>query len=131
MQRIDFFELTLVQTQTRKLSQLRNQLLILKNKLSTYLPQYRINMLSHQCKNSHLHLLTFLKNLIKEKKGQINLAAQKFHALSPLATLDRGYAIAIKGDTIIPHINVIKKGDKIDIRLKNGLIRCLVEEIIE
>lgn len=58
-----------------------------------------------------------------------NLTAQ-LQALSPQQVLQRGYAFVSKDKTIINKMNVLKKGDKLDISFADGRVSCKVEELI-
>jgi len=53
------------------------------------------------------------------------------HAVSPLATLDRGYAIVTKEKTneIIRAAKQVEIGEKISARLNEGSLICTVEKI--
>jgi exodeoxyribonuclease VII large subunit len=74
---------------------------------------------------SHLRYLE--NNLIQQTDMKINRLKQLFaaqlatlHAVSPLATLDRGYAIASRNNKVILNSQLINMGDVIDIRLSKG-----------
>jgi len=60
--------------------------------------------------------------IINKEKNFLNLTT-KFETLSPLATLNRGYAIIEnENNEIITTINSTKINDKINIKLKDGII---------
>ena len=44
--------------------------------------------------------------------------------------MDRGYSIVQKENEVINSINNINLDDKVDIRLKDGDMKCIVQEII-
>ena len=59
-------------------------------------------------------------------------SAGRLHALSPLATLDRGYSILSQSDgKIISSIKGISRGDKVHARLAHGELDCIVEDVNE
>ena len=59
----------------------------------------------------------------------IQLAA-KLNALSPLATLHRGFAIPTKENkTIVRSVNQVKSGEKIQVRLADGELKCIVAKV--
>lgn len=68
---------------------------------------------------------TKLKASISEYKNIIS----KLDALSPLKVLARGYAIAQKQNKIIKSVKEAEKGDKINIRLSDGNMKCIINEI--
>ena len=49
------------------------------------------------------------------------------HAVSPLATLDRGYAIATLGSKVLIDSQQVLEGAHIDVRLAKGSLKCLVK----
>lgn len=76
---------------------------------------------------SHLQYLE--NSLIQQADIKINRLKQQFtaqlatlHAVSPLATLDRGYAIASRNNKVILNSQIINIGDVIDIRLSKGTL---------
>ena len=59
-------------------------------------------------------------------------AAGKLHTVSPLATLERGYAIVQQPDgTVIRNANELQPGDSIETRLHHGRIRSTVTETLD
>ena len=76
-----------------------------------------------------------LRQLIGQKiqtKGQIlqNLSG-RLQAVSPLATLARGYAVVTREQTLIRSAQQVSSGDNIQIRLAEGQIVCNVLEVAE
>lgn len=59
--------------------------------------------------------------------------AGRLHALSPLATLDRGYSILTQADgkVVISSTKGINQGDKVHARLAHGELDCIVEDVHE
>jgi exodeoxyribonuclease VII large subunit len=64
----------------------------------------------------------------KQKNQHLAYTARSLNAVSPLATLDRGYAILRKDKHVIRDINEINLGDTITAQIKNGTVDCLVQE---
>lgn len=66
--------------------------------------------------------------LLDLNKRQIRHLGEKLHILSPLALLNKGYSIVYDDEKkVITDIASINIGDKVNIRLTNGRINCLVE----
>lgn len=130
MQRLDFCEMALVQNQVRMISQLQTQVKELDHKLYRLNP---INQIQHK-KNQLQHLyqrgLTVLQQQTDKKQSQLASLAAKLDALSPLATLKRGFSIASINNQIIRHAAEVTIGDKINIRLEDGQLNCSVENIV-
>ena len=54
--------------------------------------------------------------------------ARRLRALSPRATLDRGYAIVRRGDEIVRAAGSLDEGERIDVELARGGFGARVEE---
>lgn len=66
-------------------------------------------------------------NILNEKKKSFGVAVSKLEGLSPLGTLSRGFSLAFsENGELIKSVNDVKSGDKIDIRLKDGIINTTV-----
>ena len=62
----------------------------------------------------------------KDKNKQRTMQSQLL-ALSPLATLQRGYAIVKKEDTIIRQIGQLQKNDEVEIMVSDGTIKAIIK----
>lgn len=76
-------------------------------------------------------LVTSMDRIVKQLKFHLNTQLATMHAVSPLATLDRGYAIAYKNNKILHKAVEAKIGDIIGVRLAQGLLTCEVLEVKE
>jgi exodeoxyribonuclease VII large subunit len=72
-------------------------------------------------------------DLIVEATGQLGSLSRALQAVSPLATLERGYAIVTRlpGGEIIRDAARVAPGCQIDTRLARGHLRCRVEAALE
>lgn len=66
---------------------------------------------------------------IKDKHYQVSQSIQALDHLSPLKILSRGYAVIEKDDTVIKTTEDILIGDKLEIRLTDGQIETIVQNI--
>ena len=66
---------------------------------------------------------------IERADARLRGIMQALHALSPLATLERGYAIVQKSDSgaIITKAASVEAGERVQARLAHGYLDCLVE----
>ena len=55
---------------------------------------------------------------------------QQLNALSPLATLDRGYAIVSTDSAVVQRAEDVNPGDTIEARLREGRLRAEVTEVL-
>lgn len=130
MQRIDYCELTLAQHQSRLLNKLQAQVKDLDFKLHRNIPIQQITTLQNQMNLYQQKLNNLMQTKLSKQQTDLANAAAKLDALSPLATLKRGFAIATTQDEqLLLDANQVKTGDEIKVRLIKGLLNCRVEKI--
>jgi exodeoxyribonuclease VII large subunit len=67
---------------------------------------------------------------LEEARSRLSVAATTLDALSPLAVLGRGYALASKeGGGLLRSSRETSVGERVRVRLGEGAVRCRVEEI--
>ena len=69
-----------------------------------------------------------MKHKIKYSKTDFMSLVSKLNALSPLHTLERGYAIVSKNDKNISSVDDISNQDKISILFKDGYVNAIVHK---
>jgi exodeoxyribonuclease VII large subunit len=69
-----------------------------------------------------------MQHKIDHLKYQLSTHLSTLHAVSPLATLDRGYAIATKENKVLYSSQQVRIGDIINIRLAQGELICEVTQ---
>ena len=69
-----------------------------------------------------------MKHKIKYSKTDFMSLVSKLNALSPLHTLERGYAIVSKNDKNISSIDDVSNQDKISILFKDGYVNAIVHK---
>lgn len=132
MQRLDFYELNLIQQQIRLINTIQSKIKNLHIKFNHLIPQQRIQHLQHQIHSYQQQSYNLITQILNKQQMSLAHAAAKLDALSPLATLKRGYAIATDGDQhVLRDANQVKIGDKIQVRLLKGSMDCQVDEIRE
>jgi exodeoxyribonuclease VII large subunit len=130
MQRLDFFEFSLVQLQTRLISKLQARSNDADLRLHRQIPIYRINTLQHQLNLCQQQLNNLAISQINKYHTRLANAAAKLDALSPLATLKRGYAIATTKDHhVLNDASKVKVSDEILVQLSIGSLTCVVEKV--
>jgi exodeoxyribonuclease VII large subunit len=67
--------------------------------------------------------------LLERRRASLDHTGARLQALSPLATLGRGYAIVRSGTEAVRAAAVLKAGDALDIQLASGAVDARVEEI--
>lgn len=82
--------------------------------------------------NNHLNLINqSMEQLVKQKmkyeQERFYYLVSKLNTLSPLTTLERGYAIILKDEKVISMVDDLKSGDKIEIKMKDGSQKAIIE----
>ena len=67
------------------------------------------------------------RNRLGAARSRFGITARALHAVSPLATLDRGYAIVTDGaDHVVTDASTVAPGSTISARLARGRLRATV-----
>ena len=132
-QRIDELEQRLHHAQHIHIRHLRARLITLCARLNQHTPVHKLNYYKTQSDNLTHRLNTSMKQQIQIKQQQLANTSRALDAISPLATLGRGYSIVRKWpeETLIQSSGDVSPGDKIEARLKNGRIICNVEQTLD
>jgi exodeoxyribonuclease VII large subunit len=73
-------------------------------------------------------LVATARTLLLQRAGRLNQLAGQLEALSPLAILDRGYALVFDSSgTLLKDAERVKAGDEISARLAKGSINATVK----
>ena len=128
-QRLDHLELRLQGQSRALLSTVSQRLHNAQHRLMAAYP-------GRQIANQHALLaqlntrLTQQMTLVQERKSQrLAKAASLLDSVSPLATLQRGYAIVESDGEIIRSFHQVHPGQRVDARLKDGRIVCTVDAV--
>jgi exodeoxyribonuclease VII large subunit len=93
-------------------------------------PRHRLDLHGHRLHALGSRLAQAIRSRLQFKEEQFGLAAGVLHAVSPLATLARGYAIVrtIEGKgQIITEATQVRPGTKVEVTLHRGQLVCRVE----
>ena len=68
---------------------------------------------------------------LSDGENRLHTLAQRLDALSPLATLKRGYSVTRKTDgEVLTDAEQVSVGDKIEVQLARGHLTCRIEELM-
>ena len=102
------------------------------NRLLTCSPELSIRSGQQALSSLQNRLLLVQKTSLQKKRQLLSSLSRTLHAVSPLETLSRGYAIASnsKGENITD-IQQVKSGDQIQLRLAKGSLITRVEKKLQ
>lgn len=122
--------LQLVQTSQRQVTRVR--LMELSARLHRRSPIPRLQTLQQQHRHLHQRLQGGMRHVLASGDARLRHMAQTLHTLSPLATLDRGYAIVRQdNNTVIREARSVTRGERIRAQLAHGWLNCRVEDVHE
>jgi exodeoxyribonuclease VII large subunit len=112
----------------RALAATRSQLNDLHHRLASMHPQARI--LRHRAVLDELIARrdAALRRRLETGRGELGRLAAQLAALSPLAVLDRGYAVVHAGDAIVRDASQVAAGDRLTVRLARGTLDVVVDK---
>ena len=96
-------------------------------------PAHRIRRYELQCQALGQRLNTAISGLLANRQHRFAVACKSLDTISPLATLERGYAIVTRPGKpgIVRTAGAIKPGERIETRLASGQLLCTVDEALE
>ncbi|MGM0450696.1 MAG: exodeoxyribonuclease VII large subunit [Pseudomonadota bacterium] len=127
-QRVDELETRLHQQTRRQINQLAQQIQQYWRRLGAVRPEHRLRQTRERVNDNHQRLERAIRGrLEREQERTGNLGAQ-LDLVSPLATLNRGYAIAEdEAGNILRRAEQLSIGDPVSVRLGEGRLDCRVE----
>ena len=78
-----------------------------------------------------LRLPLALKGRLDRQRVALVRASAALDAMSPLKVLGRGYAIARRGEDVISSAAQAQPGDRLEVLVSDGALRCEVKEVEE
>jgi exodeoxyribonuclease VII large subunit len=119
---------TLLRLQNQFITQSRAHLSTQQARLTGLTPAHRIRDLSQQLNLQFQGLKNHLGLKINKLSQRLGSVAAKLDALSPLATMQRGFAVATFGKKVLQTSDQVNVGDEINVRLVKGNLDCKVLE---
>lgn len=110
-------------------------------------PGHHIEMQTQRLNVLKDRLILGMTQHLKEKQHHVTTLMRALNAMSPLATLLRGYAIVSRADVsrteisaaqpetipsekVLSSVTDITKGEDINVRMSDGSLRCVVSEVV-
>lgn len=99
--------------------------------LTRYHPHQQLENLSDQIKSLEKKLKIGILDSLASKHKQWQNSLRLLNAISPLNTLERGYAIILDShQKLIKHVADLKPGDQISTKLSDGTIFSSIDKIV-
>jgi exodeoxyribonuclease VII large subunit len=130
-QQLDELELRLKHSLQQFLTTQRTHLQILKQRLLVQSPQQYLAQQQKQLQIFNLHLHNSMQQKIEQQQQTLCTLSAQLHAISPLATLQRGYAIVQTNKKIIRSVKQLKGDENIIIRIADGNLYCKINNLLE
>ncbi len=105
----------------------------LDSQLQQFTPRHRIRELALTRDNLAQKLNQLAASMLDKKQQLLASACRTLDSISPLATLDRGYAIVSQfpAGKILHRVSASKPGDRIAAQLASGILECTVDKVIK
>jgi len=128
-QTTDYLERQLMSSISQIMKHKKHQLHLYSMQLEAQNPKTQIQQTQVLLSQLYLQIIQLMQNKMKHLKYQLNNQLSTLHAVSPLATLDRGYAIATYENKVLFASQQVQIGDTIELRLAQGSLTCDVTQI--
>lgn len=129
-QQLTELERRLQRSTHQHIKQLQQHFDQLSNRLQRQHPAQRVQLAQLRHTQLQPRLQQAMRAQLQRHRQHIAHLSQRLHTVSPLATLDRGYAIASSGEQpVLQSVKKIQLGDTIQVRLNQGKLDCQVTHI--
>lgn len=125
-QQLDLLQLNLTRLQFKLFHDTHAKLQTRYAELMALTPRHRIRDLQQRLALQLQRMQNKILSLLQQHQQTLATAAAKLDTLSPLATLQRGFAIATKDQILLRSTTQVTAGDKISVQLMEGNIHCKV-----
>lgn len=111
------------------LAQKEQQLQRLSLQLAHLTPERRLQEYAEKLQNLWNMIQSSEKSVIIKKQEALRLQSARLQALDPMARLAGGYSIVLKDGRVLSSIQQVQEGDHLQVRLHDGTLRVLTEEV--
>ena len=111
------------------LSQKEQQLQRLSLQLTHLTPERRLQEYAEKLQNLWNMIQSSEKSVIIKKQEALRLQSARLQALDPMARLAGGYSMVLKDGRVLSSIQQVQEGDHLQVRLHDGTLRVLTEEV--
>lgn len=111
------------------LAQKEQQLQRLSLQLTHLTPERRLQEYAERLQNLWNMIQSSEKSVIIKKQEALRLQSARLQALDPMARLAGGYSMVLKDGRVLSSIQQAQEGDHLQVRLHDGTLRVLTEEV--
>lgn len=111
------------------LAQKEQQLQRLSLQLTHFTPERRLQEYAEKLQNLWYMIQSSEKSVIIKKQEALRLQSARLQALDPMARLAGGYSMVLKDGRVLSSIQQAQEGDHLQVRLHDGTLRVLTEEV--
>jgi exodeoxyribonuclease VII large subunit len=130
-QSLDYLERRLQNGMMHSVNQKKHQVHLYVSRLQAKNPKNQVEQTKIRLEQIAIQLIQLMQIKMNHLHYQLKSQLSTLHAVSPLATLDRGYAIATKDKHVLQSTQQLHIGDSIEVLLAKGKLVCDVAEIRE
>ncbi len=128
-QHLDELSMRLSRACRHRLAERQARLAALAGRLQRHHPGARIAHAAGICRQLQQRLNSAMHNRLRRQEDRLAALSRELHSLSPLATLDRGYAIVRHDDRVIDDAARLAPGDRVVAQLARGSLACTVDSV--
>ncbi len=130
-QRLDELEHRLSRVVKNNIDARRHVLTLLNSRLQRHTPLQQLSQFKMRQQALQQRLHHTWERIIANKRQRLAISCRSLNNVSPLATLQRGYAIIqdVADKTVFTDASKLNTGDKISARLAKGSLICTIDKI--
>ena len=128
-QTVDYLEKQLILCMTKTINHKKQQIYYYTNQLHMKNPLHYLQQVKIRLQQIEKQLIQQINLKINLFRYQLNNQLSTLHAVSPLATLDRGYSITTHKGKVLDDTARLTIGDRVNIRLAKGSLDCEIKQI--
>jgi len=131
-QRVDETTFRLAEAQRGLLRQLHSRLEQASAAVRHHDLRTRLSARRHEVQSRLNHVADVMRNLLLQRRSRLERLTSELHALSPVAILERGYALIFDahGD-LLKDVNQIQRGQQVTARVHRGEFTATVDSKLE
>jgi len=126
-QRLDELQLRLTRELRNRLSRLGDALAQRQSRLLGQHPLAKLRILEPRLQELHTRFASAMRRALRDKQERLKALARELNAVSPLATLERGYSITTLTDgSVVTGTDQVDVDTALSIRLSDGRLQAKV-----